>query len=71
MSKSLDQRLLAAHARDDRAALVALYRDAADQANSDEARYFFLTHAYIFALETAHQLTAELHAELRSAGRET
>lgn len=71
MSDRLDAQLLDAHARDDRPALVALYRKAAEQANSDTAKYFYLTHAYIFALETGHALTQDLHDALKSAGRET
>lgn len=71
MSDTLDQRLLEAHARDDRTALVTLYKDASDNASSDDAKYFYLTHAYIFALEAGHPLTRELHSQLKSAGRET
>ena len=70
MSKTLDQRLLDAHSRDDRTALVTLYHEAA-QVASDTAQYFYLTHAYIFALETGHPLTSKLYNELKAAGRET
>lgn len=70
MNKALDAQLLDAHARDDRPALVALYRQAAELARSDTAKYFYLTHAYIFALETNHPLTSDLYTELRAAGRE-
>lgn len=70
MNQELDQRLLEAHALDDRAALVTLYKNASDLAESDDARYFFLTHAYIFALDCGHPLTPELHAQLKAAGRE-
>ena len=70
MSEALDALLLDAHARDDRPALVALYRKAADQATTETAKYFYLTHAYIFALETGHAMTSELHAELKAGGRE-
>lgn len=51
----LDARLLAAHARDDKEALVLLYTQAADAAESrhdTQAARFYLTHAYVFALDT-------------------
>ncbi|MFT5742639.1 MAG: hypothetical protein ACI86S_000699, partial [Paracoccaceae bacterium] len=50
----LDDRLLAAHARDDRRALVTLYTEAGSSANNLDASCFYLTHAYIFALEMGH-----------------
>ncbi|MFV2052628.1 hypothetical protein [Aliiroseovarius sp. YM-037] len=73
MSGSLDAALLAAHERDDRAALVGLYRQAADEAERAadiDAACFFLVHAYVFALEIAHPDTPALHARLRAHGRE-
>ena len=66
---SLQDRLLAAHDRDDRAALVTLYAEAADQAADTDAACFFLTHAYIFALEQDHALTPALYQRLRDHGR--
>lgn len=51
----LDARLLAAHACDDKEALVLLYTQAADAAESrhdTQAARFYLTHAYVFALDT-------------------
>ena len=51
----LDEQLLSAHARDDREALVGLYKQAAAAAESrhdPEAARFYLTHAYVFALDT-------------------
>ena len=71
MNGDLDQRLLDAHARDDRAALVSLYYEAAEHTASETAKYFYLTHAYIFALDTNHPLTRQLHTLLKAAGRET
>jgi hypothetical protein len=68
----LQEALLAAHAIDDRRALVALYRDAADLAYSAQdidRECFFLTHAWIFALETDHELVHELFARLDRNGR--
>jgi len=66
----LDARLLDAHERDDRPALVTLYQEAADTACDENAEGFYLTHAYIFALELGHPAAAALHARLKSAGRE-
>ena len=65
----LNDRLLAAHAADDRWALVALYTQAADQANTVDAACFFLTQAYIFGLEMAHPNVPVLHARLLKEGR--
>ena len=67
----LNTRLLAAHERGDRHALVSLYRDAASQSEDEDARGFFLTQSYVFALETGHPAVAELRAELVAMGRET
>jgi hypothetical protein len=68
---SLDCRLLAAHATDDRKALVSLYTEAADQAVDESAACFYLTHAYIFALELGHPQVSTLRSRLVAAGRET
>ncbi|WP_296417386.1 hypothetical protein [Pseudooctadecabacter sp.] len=65
----LNAQLLAAHSTGDTYALVALYTQAADQAPDTDAACFFLTHAYIFALETAHPDAGPLHARLKSQGR--
>ncbi|MEM8538987.1 MAG: hypothetical protein AAGF56_14140, partial [Pseudomonadota bacterium] len=64
MKGGLDTRLLAAHARDDRAALVALYTEAADYARDVDAACFYLTHAYVFALDTGDKAAQTLHARL-------
>ena len=66
----LHSRMLAAHGRRDHVALVALYAEAADGAISPQAAGFYLTHAYVFALETGHPDTALLHARLVAQGRE-
>lgn len=50
----LNAKLLAAHAADDLAALVTLYAKAAQIAPDTQAKQFFLTHAYVFALEQDH-----------------
>jgi len=67
----LDARLLAAHAAHDLPALVALNREAADAAETEAARGFFLTHAHVFALEMGHPDTQVLRAALIAMGRET
>ena len=66
----LDTRLIAAHEAQDKTGLVALYTEAADQTNDLDAKCFYLTHAYIFALEIGAPQTAALHARLVSHGRE-
>ncbi|MDX8352191.1 hypothetical protein [Cognatiyoonia sp. IB215182] len=66
---TLDEALLDAHARDDRTALVTLYTRAADTAESIDATCFFLTQAYIFALETGDAASKSLHDRLRAFGR--
>ena len=66
----LDSRLLEAHARDDRAGLIALYAEAGDRAETETARGFYLTHAYVFALEAGDARARDLHAALKAMGRE-
>lgn len=67
----LDDRLLAAHLAQDGTALVALYAEAAAAADSPDAAGFYLTHAYVFALETNHPDAPALRAALIAEGRET
>ena len=72
MDDRLQDALLSAHAADDRAALVSLYLEAADLAESGqdiEKACFFLTHAWIFALETDHDLAGSLRDRLCRHGR--
>ncbi|MDQ2092403.1 hypothetical protein [Marimonas arenosa] len=66
---SLDARLLSAHGRDDRRALVALYEEAADEAENETARGFYLTHAFVFALELGDSRADTLRARLHEMGR--
>ncbi|MFD3189076.1 hypothetical protein ACFMPD_02235 [Sedimentitalea sp. HM32M-2] len=66
----LEARLLAAHARGDRRALVQLYTEAADTAPDPDAAGFYLTHAYVYALEQGDPAAVSLRARLVSAGRE-
>ncbi|MDX2485641.1 MAG: hypothetical protein QNK42_18510 [Pseudodonghicola sp.] len=67
----LDTRLLAAHARGDQSALVSLYLEAADSAGQDQVHGFFLTQAYVYALEVGHAEAPTLRARLVAAGRES
>lgn len=70
MTPDLDARMIAAHAARDQAALIALYTQAANEANDLNAACFFLTHAYVFALEAGAPDRAALHARLVAHGRE-
>jgi hypothetical protein len=70
---ALDAALLAAHDADDRGALVTLYLDAAnaeDAAGAVEAACFFLTQAYVYALETGSPLAGPLNRRLAALGRD-
>lgn len=74
MSEALHAAMLAAHERNDSAELVRLYTQAADlaadTANDIDASCFFLTHAYIFALESGAPEAPTLRARLVAHGRE-
>ena len=70
--RSLQEALLEAHAADDRLALVSLYLEAANLAAESqgiEKECFFLTHAWVFALETDHELSDDLRVRLEYYGR--
>jgi hypothetical protein len=66
----LDTRLLAAHDANDSLALINLYTQAADQSGDIDAACFYLTHAYVFALECGSPKAAMLRARLTHHGRE-
>lgn len=66
---TLDAKVLAAHQAQDKAALVTLYTQAADSTKDTDAACFFLTYAYIYALEIGHPNAAGLAARLRGHGR--
>lgn len=61
---TLDADLLAAHARGDGSALVALYTQAADEAADINAACFYLTQAYVFALELGLPEVGKLNMRL-------
>lgn len=67
----LNAELLSAHEAGDSDALITLYSAAAAQAPDVDTVCFFLTHAYIFALELGDARAAGLRAQLVTHGRET
>ncbi len=66
---ALDAKLLEAHARDDRTALIALYAEASALSNEAVESAFFLTHAFVFALEAGDPRASGLHRRLKDMGR--
>ena len=68
----LERDLLAAHETGDGNALIGLYAVAADKAEASDdidSAAFFLTHAWIFALERGDERAEALRARLASWGR--
>ncbi len=73
MDSGLDDRLLAAHAAGQPSLLAGLYAEAADlaEAAGEPVRSdFYLTHAWVFALEADLPEAKELRARLIARGRE-
>lgn len=70
MSDALHEAMLAAHEAEDSQELIRLYTQAADIANDVDAACFFLTHAYVFALEAGAAEAPALRARLIAHGRE-
>ncbi|MEL6922302.1 MAG: hypothetical protein AAFO77_15040 [Pseudomonadota bacterium] len=69
----LQQSILECHDRGDGAGLATLYFAAAEtmaQRGEMDAAAFFMTHAYVFALETGHPLADRAHRFLINLGRE-
>ena len=66
---NLNDALLAAHALNDRIALVDLYTKAADATTHIDAACFYLTHAYVYALEIDHPAQSLLYDRLKAEGR--
>ena len=64
----LDAALLAAHEAGDGARLIGLYAQAAERADAP-ARPFFLTQAWVHALEAGDRRAEALAAKLRAMGR--
>lgn len=70
VTEALDQALLAAHAQNDHLALIALYEHAAEATSNEPARGFFLTQAYVFALDTGDARADRLKEALVALGRD-
>ncbi len=71
--QDLNAQLLQAHEADDHNALVSLYAQVADQceaAQDVEATCFYLTQAFVFALDSDHPEARELNRRLVAYGRE-
>lgn len=69
---ALQEALMEAHGRGDHLALVQLYTEAADrrEAMGDiDAACFFLTHAFVFALEQGADEAQDLRKRLAALGR--
>jgi len=66
----LDDAIAAAHAANDHRALARLYARAAESLDDLDAACFFITHAYVFALEAGAPEAGPLHARLVAEGRE-
>ncbi len=66
----LDARLRRAHQAQDVAKLAALYEEAADVAKEEDAIAFFLTHAYVHALEANAPSVEHLRQRLILMGRD-
>ncbi|XDA99651.1 hypothetical protein AB1M95_07030 [Sulfitobacter sp. LCG007] len=66
----LDRRLLIAHDRGDGEALVSLYTEAAEHAQTETMCAFYLTHAMVLALEFGNPTAATLRDRLVGMGRE-
>lgn len=70
--EALDSALIDAHAWHDTAALVRLYTVAADEAEAHQdidAACFYLTHAFVFALEAGEPEAPDLNRRLAERGR--
>lgn len=68
----LDKQLLRAHAEKDVPALIRLYHQAAilaEERQHHEAACFYLTHAFVFALEYGAPEADELNLKLFERGR--
>ena len=66
----LDAALLAAHATGEITNLIRLYATAAEATDALEQAAFYLTHAYVFALEAGDPAADTLHQRLIEMGRD-
>lgn len=69
--KTLDAEMIEAHAAGDAVRLAWLYTQAANAATDCDVAGFYLTHAYVFALEAGDPSASGLRARLVEMGRET
>lgn len=70
--ETLETALLNAHEQDNQEALVRLYTVAGDEAElrqDIDAACFYLTHAFVFALQAGAPEAATLNARLADRGR--
>lgn len=70
---NLDQALMDAHQCGNLFRIAELYQQAAEEAfarQDIDAGCFYLTHGYIFALESDHPDCASIHRRLLGYGRE-
>lgn len=67
---SLDAQLLAAHEANNRPELVRLYTQASEVSEDEDARGFYLTHAFVYALDAGMQEAMDLQKQLIELGRE-
>lgn len=68
----LDTAIINAHESGDRSGIMALYHEAALRFEEDglvDGAAFFLTQAYVFALEAGDSLATDIAAKLRAMGR--
>ncbi len=71
-AEALEQRLLEAHAVEDGVLLSTLYAEAANLAEEEgetDRACFFLTHAFIFALEAGLPAARDFEQRLQEYGR--
>jgi len=69
--EELDQALLIAHTTNDTAQLVVLYQKAFElERNHDpDAGYYYLTQAYVYALDIDHSDASNIEPLLKKSGR--
>ena len=69
MRQALNAQILSAHAKGDTARLIELYYQASHKCKNIDEKCFFLTYAYVYALEVAHPLEGALYQALKKYNR--
>ena len=69
-SLGLNDDIIKAHNEGDNWKLISLYTQASNSANSTDLESFFLTQAYVLALEQNHPAQRQLKSRLVAFGRE-